>query len=206
MEKRWSKTELTHLKRHANSQSAEELAQRFHTDAETVRRKIEELHLDGLAASSAETDEELRHFEDALRAIYSQEWATAIEILEKLEAAADQSQLIDRVRQYLEICRERVDGTAEDADPYLQAVFEKNRGNLEKALEICQRHGSNEEERFLYLEASIRALDGAEEKALELLVNAIHLEPKNRVHAYHDPDFQHLRGKEEFANLLSSSS
>lgn len=207
MEKRWSKTELTHLKRYVNSQTAEELAQRFHTDVDTVRRKIEELHLgDGAPGSSAESDEELRLFEEALKLIFSKEWEKAAKIFEQLESSADHSQLVDRARQFLAVCRERIGGDKFDTEPYLQAVFEKNQGKFADALEICKKHGSSEEERFVYLEASLHALDGAEEEALKLLTEAIRLDPKNRVHAYHDPDFQNLRGTEEFSSLLASSS
>lgn len=207
MEKRWSKTELTHLKRHVNSQTAEELAQRFHTDAETVRRKIEELQLgDGAAGAGVESDEELKLFEQALELLHSKEWEKAAKIFEQLESSADQSQLIDRSRQFLEVCRERIGEGKVDTEPYLQAVFEKNQGNLDEALEICKKHGNSKEERFVYLEASLRALEGSEEEALKLLTDAIRLEPKNRVHAYHDPDFQNLRGNEEFSSLLAPSS
>ena len=77
---------------------------------------------------------------------------------------------------------------AEDTDPYLSAVFEKNNGNLEQALELCQQQGATDkDERYTYLMASIQALAGAEDEALDLLQAAIRLEPKNRVHAYHDP-------------------
>ena len=51
MEKRWSKAEIAHLKRSAEKQSAEELAQRFRTDTETVRRKLAQL---GLGSADAE--------------------------------------------------------------------------------------------------------------------------------------------------------
>ncbi len=56
MEKLWSKTEITHLKRYAGKQSLEELAQRFHTDSEAVRRKIEELGLVGAAEAAEHAD------------------------------------------------------------------------------------------------------------------------------------------------------
>lgn len=207
MEKRWSKTELTHLKRHVGSQTAEELAQRFHTDAEAVRRKIEELNIgDRAPGAGAESDEELRLFEEALELLHAKKWEKAAKAFEQLVTSADHSQLIDRSRQFLEVCRDQLGEGKVDTEPYLQAVFEKNQGNLEQALEICKKHGNSEEERFVYLEASLRALEGSEDEALKLLTDAIRLEPKNRVHAYHDPDFQNLRGSEEFSTLLAPSS
>ena len=58
----------------------------------------------------------------------------------------------------------------------------------------------------IYLAASLKALDGDAEQALELLARAIELEPRNRVHAYHDPDFRELRDADGFSSLLRSGS
>ena len=54
MEKRWSKTELTHLKRNAANHSAEELAQRLDTNVADIRSKLVELGLSTHAAPRTE--------------------------------------------------------------------------------------------------------------------------------------------------------
>lgn len=207
MEKRWSKAEIAHLKRNAGKQSVEELAQRFHTDSETVLRKLEKLGLGAMQSSPEAAESALEEFSNALEMLYAQKYAQAAETLKKLAAQTDNIQLAERARQHLEICRAHGSQDTEDGDPYLRAVFEKNNGNLEQALELCQRQkGADGEERYAYLMASIQALSGAEDEALGLLEDAIRLEPKNRVHAFHDPDFESLHGREEFTQLVQASA
>ena len=206
MSKRWSKAELAHLKRHAESQSLEELAQRFHTDSDTVRQKLEDLGLGVGAGGSADTEAALESYQEALGLIHEQKWAKAAKLLEQVVAEAEDLHLADRARQNLAICQHRIEKADTDSDPYLQAVYEKNRGNLEEALELCKKQrGAAKDERFAYLMASIQALAGSEDEALSLLEDAIRLEPKNRVHAYHDPDFKALQGREEFSQLVQVS-
>jgi hypothetical protein len=59
------------------------------------------------------------------------------------------------------------------------------------------------DERYLYLNASLKALNGDAEDAIEMLRSAIASEPKNRIHAYHDPDFENLEKLEEFQELVA---
>lgn len=203
MEKRWSKTEVAHLKRHASTKSLEELAQRLHTDTETVRHKLAEL---GLTSSGAgtESDAAFERFNQAVDLFHRKQWAEAGAELEAVIAASDAAELVDRSQQYLNICRRHTEKGPSWEDPYLQAVFEKNEGNYQEALRICEEQADNDE-RFLYLLASLRALAGETQDAIEKLAEAIRLEPKNRIHAYHDPDFADLRGREEFAKLLAGA-
>ncbi len=206
MEKRWSKAEIAHLKRNAESQSLGELAQRFHTDADVVRRKLDELGL-GVADSGADADEAaIKGLNRALELLHEKKYEQATEVLEDVAAGADSMQLADRARQYLAICRSETAETADDADPYLRAVFEKNNGNLERALELCkEQKAADGDGRYAYLMASIQALAGAEDEALKHLETAIRLEPRNRVHAYHDPDFEALQVRDEFAELTQTA-
>lgn len=207
MDKRWSKAEIAHLKRHADSQSTEELALRFHTDADTVRRKLEELGLGKADAAAEAAAAALKDFGQALELLYGGKYEQAAEILEQVAGKAEDRQLADRARQHLEICRAHTAEVNENGDPYLRAVFEKNNGNLEQALELCQaQEAADDDERYAYLMASIQALAGADDEALGLLEAAIRLEPKNRVHAYHDPDFENLRGHEEFTQLVQAAT
>lgn len=205
MEKRWSKTEISHLKKHAASQTVEELAARFHTETSEVVSKMDELHLTAQKSAGSEIDVALKDFEAALDKINKKQWSDAKSLMEKVAAEADTAQMADRARQYIEICSRQEDTLSSD-DPYLLAVFEKNRGNLDLALEACQGEKDDKSGRFAYLKASIQALAGEEDEALRLLDEAIGIEPKNRVHAYHDPDFRELQGREEFNDLVSLPS
>ena len=207
MDKRWSKAEIAHLKRNAESQSAEELAQRFHTDSDAVRRKLEELGLGSADASTEAAEAVIADFGKALELLHGGKYPQAAELLEQVADNAEDIQLADRARIHLEICRSRAAEDTENGDPYLRAVFEKNNGNLKQALKLCrQQKAEDADERYAYLMASIQALAGADDEALGLLEAAIRLEPKNRVHAFHDPDFESLRGNEEFAQLVQAAS
>src|SRR4030095_13759568 len=99
-----------------------------------------------------------------LAALQRQDWAKAVTLLEKAVTTADRPELRERARQFLAASRQKAqEGDAKpargsDADPYLLAVYEKNRGNLKGALEICRRGGRDQkDERFAYLAASIYA-------------------------------------------------
>ncbi len=206
MEKRWSKAEIAHLKRNAGSQSIEEFALRFHTTADAVRDKLDELGLGSADSTTEAAEAAIGEFSRALELLHDQQYAQAAELLEKVAAGADSLQLADRARQHLAICQQQTEELVDDADPYLRAVFEKNNGNLEQALEICrQQSTANDDERYAYLMASIQALAGDEDEAIASLENAIRLEPRNRVHAYHDSDFEALQGHEEFAQLTQTT-
>ena len=206
MDKLWSKTEVAHLKR-STSQSLDELAQRFHTSADLVRAKMEELGLMTSAAGHASYEASIEQFGKAASLIHEKKFAEAATILERVVADTDGRHLVDRARQFLTICQQHLDKAPTTEDPYLAAVVEKNRGNLEGALELCGSQGTVEsDERFAYLAASIHAMNDDLDAALENLQRAIALEPKNRVHAYHDPDFKSLRGDERYSAALAKNA
>ncbi|MEM7582557.1 MAG: hypothetical protein AAF560_04195 [Acidobacteriota bacterium] len=205
MGKNWSDDELAQLEREAAGLSIDELATSFQTDAESVRSKLTELGLSAKAGRDAENEAAIADFASGLEHLHKKEWSKAAEKFEQVIKAADGIHLADRARQNLTICEDRLNEAGEETEPYLLAVFEKNRGNYGKALDICRQSGTPEKEPFTYLMASIQALDGAEDEALELLETAIRLEPKNRIYAFHDPDFQALHSREEFSQLVQAS-
>lgn len=203
MAKRWSKTEISYLKRHAATATLDEMAAKVHSDPTTVRQKLSELGLTVGGGPAPAEDPALAKFEQALERYHGGDLDAAAKLFQAVAAEADEPQLADRGRQYLAVCERR---QAEDSggDPYLRAVCEKNRGNLEVARELVKAHGDGGE-RYVYLEASLDALGDDPDAALAKLRKAIELEPRNRVHAYHDPDFAPLRGREEFQGLLGGA-
>ena len=155
-------------------------------------------------AAGKGADPALDKFTQALDAFHKKDWARAAELFEGAVAESDSLELSARARQYLAASRQRIDEAAgskskgkakqEDGDPFLRAVFEKNRGDSVAALELCRQEGRDKkDERFAYLAAAIHASEGRTEEAVEALSRAIELNPKNRVHAFHDPDFADLR-------------
>lgn len=210
MATRWKKTDETYLKRYASSRSSAELAERFGVDEGTVIEKLKELRLvtkDGQGHSEPYIDPLLGVFEKGIGAFHKQQFKEAQKLLAQVEEESDQPDLAARARVYLEACRLRTASPEEPAeeDPFLEAVMAKNTGDFETAMEICSRGGRRgKDERFAYLAASIFALEGNTDEALNVLQTAIELNPKNRVHAYHDPDFDGLRGTSEFNQLFEA--
>ena len=65
-----------------------------------------------------------------------------------------------------------------EGDPYLTAVVAKNRGDLEAAMESCNRGGlKGKDARFAYLAAAIEGLRGNQDEAAKLLLKAIEMDP-----------------------------
>lgn len=209
--KDWSTKEISYLKRYADSKRLAELAQRFEAEEAEVQAKLSEL---GLAAKDSPPESRLgdepllETYEEALQALYRGARKKAETLFEKVIAECNQPELAERARQLLAAARqEKADGEPESEDDFLLAVFEKNRGHHEKALEIAKRGGrTGKDERFAYLEASIHALEDRLDEAAEALSKAIEMNEKNRVHAFHDPDFAELRQVGEHAELFRAGA
>ncbi|HUF77713.1 MAG TPA: hypothetical protein VMR44_02225 [Thermoanaerobaculia bacterium] len=211
MAKDWSTKETTYLKRYAASKRIAELAQRLEAEDADVQAKLEEL---GLAAKDSPRKSRLGNepllptYEEALRALYGGGRAKAAKLFTKVIEECDQPELAERARQMLAVSqREGPQAAQASEDDFLQAVYEKNRGNPERALEIARRGGrTGKDERFAYLEASVHALAERLDEAATALAKAIELDARNRVHAFHDPDFAALRGSREHAGVFRSGS
>lgn len=209
MAKRWKKTEVTYLKRYASIRRVDELAERFKTDAATVRAKLRDLGLrakDTGEAGGIESDPLLATYERAIKAFHQNKRSQAVQMFEKVAAGSDQTELASRARQYLKISRGRSEQQTEsaDADDFTLAVMERNRGNLDESLTLCTaRNRHRKDERFAYLAAAIQSLQGELDKAAATLEVAIELNPKNRIHAFHDPDFEGLRNDGAFSYLFA---
>ncbi len=164
------------------------------------------------ARPAAYDDPALDAFTEGLQALQRRDWARAAELFESALAQSDRADLSARARQFLASARQHLPAKAEkgsgkaDGDPFLHAVFLKNRGDLAAALEFCRKEGRDQkDERFAYLAASIQAAEGRIEEAVQGLTRAIELNPKNRVHAYHDPDFAELRRDRDRRHLFGLS-
>ncbi|HEV2852473.1 MAG TPA: hypothetical protein VHC97_06690 [Thermoanaerobaculia bacterium] len=161
-------------------------------------------------ATSSSGDPALDAFTEGFAALQGKDWKKAAERLEQAVELADRPELRDKARQLLTVCRQRTEeqgGKKEtEADPFLTAVYEKNRGNLRAALEISRKGGRDEkDDRFAYLVASIHAVEDRIEEAAQALARAVELNPKNRIHAFHDPDFAELRKNRDYRPLFGLS-
>jgi tetratricopeptide (TPR) repeat protein len=161
-----------------------------------------------------ESEPAVKVFSDGLAALYRKDWTQAEKLLGEVAERRDMPELADRARQLLTAARQKAAEAAPapkaketgEEDPYLRALFEKNRGQLAEALELCQKDGRDQQdERFAYLAAAIHATENRIEDAARVLTRAIELNPKNRIHAYHDPDFAELRRSRDHRQLFGLS-
>lgn len=209
MSKRWKKEELTYMKRYARSRRVVDLAQRFKTDSATVLLKLKELDLEALDSVEPAPlvgSHQLELFERALKALHAGRFAQSAVGFRKVFEESDQPDLMNRARRYLTIAEERAGRSDEKIsaqDPYLQAVYERNRGNFAEALAISSAGGRRSKDpRFAYLVSSIHVAQGELSSAAEYLATAIELDPMSRIHAVNDADFEELKASAEHANLF----
>jgi len=151
---------------------------------------------------SAVGDPAVEALSQGLEALHHKDWSGAAKLFETAISESDRNDVTARARQFLTVARQHIGETSSakkakeegEQDPFLRAVFEKNRGNLAAALDLCRREGREQkDERFAYLVASVHAIENRMDEAVQALTRAIDLNPKNRVHAFHDPDFAEIR-------------
>jgi predicted Zn-dependent protease len=163
----------------------------------------------------AAVDSSLKAYTEALEALHRKSWAKAAQLFASVVESSDLPEMRERARQYLAACRlqeaqhEAKSGKKsreDEGDSYLRAVVEKNRGDLDAALALCRHGGADQkDERFAYLAASIHAVQGRVDEAAQALSRAVELSSKNRIHAFHDPDFAELRGNPSFRPIFGLS-
>jgi tetratricopeptide (TPR) repeat protein len=208
MAKRWKPQEITYLKRYAKVRVLKELVERFKTQPEEVLKQLKILQLgtkDGHGYIERPPDPLLAVYQRGLKAMQQGKWKAAAKEFSRVVDESNEADLVGQSRRYLRVCKEELGEGAKrnEDDPFLTAVYERNRGNLEEALAICSRGGrQSKDERFAYLAASIYALMDDREKASSFLSLAIELNPKNRIHAFHDADFEQLRSDPEYKQLF----
>ncbi len=209
MAKRWKREEITYLKRYAKVRLTSELAERFKVDAQQVTDKLTELGLaskDSVAEVRIEHDPLVKTYTDGTRALYGKKWREAKKLFEQVLAETDQPELRMGAQKYLEVCERHLSTPPQPDDAFLMAVYERNRGNLDEALDICTRGGrAGKDDKFAYLASAIHAVRGDLEKAADLLQTAISMDPKNRVHACYDSDFEEMRSEANYAGIFEAA-
>jgi len=163
----------------------------------------------------AAVDSSLKAYTEALEALHRKSWTKAAQLFASVVESSDLPEMRERARQYLAACRLREaqheaksgkKSREDEGDSYLRAVVEKNRGDLDAALALCRHGGADQkDERFAYLAASIHAVQGRVDEAAQALSRAVELSSKNRIHAFHDPDFAELRGNPSFRPIFGLS-
>lgn len=150
----------------------------------------------------------MKVYEEAMKQFNKQRFRRAQEGFEKVLAGPSR-ELAERARVHIAICEQRLQRPApvrlrSADDHYHYAVSQINVANyedacvhLEKALKLSPKN-----DYVYYALASVSALTGEAEEALEYLAKAISLRPENRYHARNDADFKLLEDDARFHELV----
>ncbi|HSE62314.1 MAG TPA: tetratricopeptide repeat protein [Thermoanaerobaculia bacterium] len=223
MAKRWTEAELRFLRDNASKMSPQALADALSVRIDELEKKLEKIGAAPAASAAdapkkAQTLKELsRHTENA-RKEYDRGVAALqrkkIEeaqrhFLELTQKYPEEKELVDRARVYLAVCERQKNAAAsslsEPEDFYYAAVLEKNRGNVDEAIEHLKRAArKNGGGKVDFLLACCYAQRGEPLSALEYLRRAIGEDQRNRILARHDRDFDPVRDSPEFQELLAS--
>jgi tetratricopeptide (TPR) repeat protein len=165
--------------------------------------KREEVKVESVVADKAA----IARFEQALQLLHRQQWEEAAKAFAQAAEGDPGSSIAERSRVFREVCRKMLSNEPViDDDLYLTAVVAKNAGDLDAAIESCNRGGlKGRDSRFTYLAAAIESLRGNREEAAKLLLKSIEMDPANRVHAFWDPDFADVRKSPDLASLFTPS-
>ncbi len=161
----------------------------------------------GQDARPSPADSALENLAAGIALFYEGRVAEARARFEDVVTAGGESRFVIRAKDYLAACeRAETPASGRPDDAFIEAVMARNDGDLERTLELCDGGGRDQDDRFLYLAACVRAMTGEPEAALDLLTKAVELDPKNRVRAYHDSDFSSLDEDERFLKLVHDLS
>jgi len=154
-----------------------------------------------------EQEKAYRELEHAVSLLYKEEYDRArSELKGMLEKYAQEREMLDRLRMYINVCEARSHRTprGEGPDLYLQALVQYNEGEYEEALKILEKaaRGDPGDARVTYLTACARLAHGEREEGLGLLREAIRMDTANRYRALNDPDLEEIRTAEDFLDAV----
>jgi tetratricopeptide (TPR) repeat protein len=153
-------------------------------------------------------------FEKAMRALGKRDYERAKEHFESLLSAhAEQSDVAERARLYLGLCRRALEKRPafrpKTFDELLNhGVFLHNRGDFDDALKLFGQAAEQQpkNEHVLYCIAASAAQAGDVAGALKSLRAAIQANPASRAQARVDDDFDPIRENEEFVEILDAEA
>ena len=222
MNRKWTEDDSRWLRANHDRMDLQTLSQELKVPLAEVEKRLQLLKLDPVPAAAPkkapgtyrdqvrELSAARKVYEKAIELFHKRDLDGAGRRFEELIAEyGDEKDLADRARIYLNACRAGKKGRAVTAgapdELFHAAVFEKNRGNVLKALELLKKMpgGRDEDGRVHYLAACCHALGGDVEQALSNLKKAIQADHQNRIQARLEADLTPLRGVPGFSELLA---
>ena len=120
----------------------------------------------------------------------------------------EERELHERARLYLNVCERELKPVAKTPRSVnkriLAATLALNRHDVDQALTLLRSSSSShrKHDHIQYMLALAHALRDDVETAVEHLVQAIALNPNNRLQAKHEPDFDSIRGTQPFLDAI----
>ncbi len=223
--RKWTEDDARWLKANFGRMDSQTLSRKLGLSLEDLEKKIRQLKLAtpepekarkapvSLKEAVRESSAARKDYEKAIDLFHKRHFDDAARKFEDLiEKHPDEKELLDRARMYLTACRngKRAKGAAMDSpeEIYHAAVFEKNRGNVEKALDLLRKSAGRKDGdgRTHYLAACCFALQGDVEQALQSLKKAIAADDHNRIQARLEADLSALRGTQGFTELVAGGA
>jgi tetratricopeptide (TPR) repeat protein len=221
MAKRWTEAELRFLRDNATKMSVQALADALSVRVDDLEKRLGKLGTMGpvvvemkkaqtLKELSRSTENARKEYDRGVAALQRRKLEEAERhFLDLIQKYPEEKELVDRARVYLAVCERQKPSArgslSEPEDFYYAAVLEKNRGNVDEAIEHLKRAArKNGGGKVDFLLACCYAQRGEPGSALEYLRRAIGEDQRNRILARHDRDFDPVRDSPEFQELLAS--
>lgn len=223
--RKWTDEDARWLKANYGRIDAQTMSKKLGLSLEELDKKVKQLKLishepdknrkapASLKEAVRESSAARKEYEKAIDLFHKRHFDDAARRFEDLiEKHPDEKEFLDRARMYLTACRNgkktKTPSTSEPEEIYHAAVFEKNRGNVEKALELLRKSAGKKDGdgRVHYLAACCFALQGDVDQALQSLKKAIAADDHNRIQARLEADLSVLRGTQGFTELVAGGA
>ena len=223
--KKWTDDDTRWLKTNFGRVDLQTVSKELGFPLEEVEKRAKQLKLVAVEpptsrktpASLKEVQREMsvarKEYEKAIELFHKRQFEEAARRFEDfIEKHPEEKEFLDRARMYLAASRNgkkpRAATPSEPDELYHAAVFEKNRGNVGKALELLRKTAGRRDGdgRVHYLTACCHALAGDHEEALAHLRKAIAAHDQNRIQARLEADLSALRGTPGFAELVAGGA
>ncbi len=223
--RKWTEDDARWLKANYGRMDSQTLSKKLGLSLEDLDKRIRQLKLQAaepekarkapasLKEAARESSAARKEYEKAIELFHKRHFDDAARRFEDLiEKHPDEKEFLDRARMYLTACRNgKKSKNAAMETPeeiYHAAVFEKNRGNVEKALELLKKSAGKKDGdgRVHYLAACCFALQGDLEQSLQSLRKAIAADDHNRIQARLEADLSALRGTQGFTELVAGGA
>jgi len=225
MNRKWTDDDTRWLKANFGRLDVQKISYELGVPLEEVQKRAKALKLAVPETSAArkapaslkEAQKELsaarKEYEKAMDAFHKRRFDEAARRFEDVvEKYPDEKEFRDRAKMYLVACRNgkkpRAVAPGDPEDLYHVAVFEKNRGNFEKALDLLKKTAGKRDGdgRLHYLAACCHALSGDVDQAITNLKKAIAADDQNRIQARLDTDLTVLRSHQGFADIVAGGA